>query len=469
MTGSHRSIAVRILTTLALIASIWIAGASSAHAQTRIMPLGDSITGSPGCWRALLWNDLQNGGFTSIDFVGTLPPQGCGIPYDGDNEGHGGILATDIANQNLLPPWLAATRPDIVMMHLGTNDVWNARTPDVILAAFSKLVDQMRAQNPNMQILVAQILPMNPSNCTACGDRVIAFNAAIPSWAAGKTTAQSPIVVVDQWTGFSTASNTGDGVHPNDAGNRKIADRWFPALTARLTNAPPPPSFALSVAPAALSINPGTSTTAMVTLTPSGGFSAAVTLSASAVPPGVTLTFGPISASATSALTVTAASTAPPGRADLTITGTGGGLSRTAPLAVTVSTPDGGGGDGVGPVIATAVVATSGPWFNEEQVRIDVPQRISAVSLTITVQTTGGVTFNGQYNTSGSFAQTHTSTGSAITYQFTLGAGQTLPPGTGLIFAAQSSGSGTVHPTTGDTFTLTYTAGRTNLTTSGHF
>ncbi|MEE3920002.1 hypothetical protein V2I01_22240 [Micromonospora sp. BRA006-A] len=50
-------------------------------------------------------------------------PQGCGVPYDGDNRGHGGYLATNVANQNLLPGWLAATRPDVVLMHFGTNDV----------------------------------------------------------------------------------------------------------------------------------------------------------------------------------------------------------------------------------------------------------------------------------------------------------------------------------------------------------
>src|ERR1700732_1084456 len=81
----------------------------AASAPVKIMPLGDSITGSPGCWRALLWNMLQNAGYTNIHFVGTLPPQGCGIPYDGNNEGHGGILATGIVSQNLLPGWLAAT------------------------------------------------------------------------------------------------------------------------------------------------------------------------------------------------------------------------------------------------------------------------------------------------------------------------------------------------------------------------
>nr|BFE71739.1 hypothetical protein GCM10020092_050400 [Actinoplanes digitatis] len=196
------------------------------------MPLGDSITGSPGCWRALLWQRLQQAGLTRVDFVGTLPAQGCGFTYDGENEGHGGFLATNVADQNQLPGWLAATDPDVVMMHFGTNDVWNNRSPATILAAFTKLVGQMRASNPAMKILVAQILPMAPSNCADCGQRVINFNAAIPAWAASTSTAASPVTVVDQWTGFNTATDTPDGVHPNDSGNQKISNRWYPALSA---------------------------------------------------------------------------------------------------------------------------------------------------------------------------------------------------------------------------------------------
>ena len=465
MSARKRTLVTRVLTTLALVIPFWIAGARPAQAQTRIMPLGDSITGSPGCWRALLWNALQTDGFTSIDFVGTLPPQGCGIAYDGDNEGHGGILGTNMADQNQLPPWLAATRPDIVMMHLGTNDVWNARAPSVILAAFSKLVDQMRAQNPNMKILVAQIIPMNPSNCPDCANRVIALNAAIPSWAAGKTTSQSPITVVDQWTGFDTAADTGDGVHPDDSGNQKIANRWLPALSAALTGTPPPPNFSLSVAPASLSINPGTSQTATLTIARAGGFTAAVGLTATGLPAGVTAAFGPVSAAGTSTVTFTASSSAPLGSASATLTGSGGGLTRTAAISLIVATAGGGGG----PATATPVIATSGPWFNEQQVRIANPVSLTAMTLTITLATTAGITFNGQYNTVGSFTQSHTSTATAITYQYTLGAGQILPAGTSWIFAAQSGGSGTVHPTSGDTYSLSYTAGGVNFTATGHF
>ncbi|CAE6413899.1 unnamed protein product [Rhizoctonia solani] len=197
-------------------------------AATKVMFLGDSITGSPGCWRALLWTHLTNAGKTNVDMVGTLPAQGCGIPYDGDNEGHGGYLATNIANQNLLPAWLSATTPDVVAMTLGTNDVWSSIAPATILTAFSKLVDQMRASKPTMKILVAQILPMNPSGCTECNQRVIAFNSAIPAWAKNKTTTASPITVVDLYKGFNTTTDTYDGVHPNENGNAKIAASYYP-------------------------------------------------------------------------------------------------------------------------------------------------------------------------------------------------------------------------------------------------
>ena len=134
-------------------------------------------------------------------------------------------------------------------MHLGTNDVWNNRSPATILAAYGKMVDQMRAQNPRMTVLVAQIIPMNPSNCADCGARVVALNQAIPAWAAGKSTAESPVVVVDQFTGFNTATDTGDGVHPNDAGIQKMSDRWYPALAAALNGSTPPSSTPPSSAP----------------------------------------------------------------------------------------------------------------------------------------------------------------------------------------------------------------------------
>lgn len=116
------------------------------------------LTSEQGCWRAVLWRKLQDAGIKNTDFVGSLAGQGCGFAYDGENEGHGGFLATNIAKQNQLVGWLSQTKPDVVMVHLGTNDVWSNLSPSTILAAFNTLVNQMRASKPTMKILVSFVL-----------------------------------------------------------------------------------------------------------------------------------------------------------------------------------------------------------------------------------------------------------------------------------------------------------------------
>jgi hypothetical protein len=89
----------------------------------------------------------------------------------------------------------------------------------------------MREHNPNMKIIVAKIIPMHPSGSgEACNNNVLDLNSRIDDWAKGLSTSQSPITVVDHYTGFDTAIDTYDGVHPNDSGCIKMADKWFWAL-----------------------------------------------------------------------------------------------------------------------------------------------------------------------------------------------------------------------------------------------
>ena len=233
---------------VALGSYLLVQPSASAATPTRVMLLGDSITGSNGCWRALLWQHLRSSGYADVDFVGTLRNTYCSGSFDADNEGHGGFTATGIADNNQLPGWLSAGRPDVVVMMLGTNDVWGNRGTPAILTAYTKLLGQMRATNPNVKVLVAQILPMAPAGCGNCRSGVLSLNAAVPGWAAANSTNRSPVRVVDQYTGFNPAQDTTDGVHPNDnTGIRKIESRFYPALTSLLrtsTTQPPLPGTA---------------------------------------------------------------------------------------------------------------------------------------------------------------------------------------------------------------------------------
>ncbi|KAK4223853.1 SGNH hydrolase-type esterase domain-containing protein [Podospora fimiseda] len=219
---------VAINTFLSLLAVV-----STAAAQTnttlRYMPFGDSIT-EIICWRSKLWNRLQTTEWASVDFVGSGKGENnCrDTKYDRDNEGHSGFLAINIANQRQLVGWLQRNPADVITMHLGTNDiVQQSRTVNDIIAAFTTLVSQMRAHNPRIKIVVAQIIPLGMGNFNS---RVQQLNAAIPPWAAQQNKTESPIWVVDQYTGFSGTGDNRDGVHPNDAGDTKMMNKWYPAI-----------------------------------------------------------------------------------------------------------------------------------------------------------------------------------------------------------------------------------------------
>ena len=126
-------------------------------------------------------------------------------------------------------------------------------------------------------------------------------------------------------------------------------------------------------------------------------------------------------------------------------------------------------GSGNGGVTVTPVVAANSPWFNEEDVRLSNTGGLTTMTVTIVVQRTTGISFSGQYNTvGGQITQANSSTTSTVTYTFTLNAGQSLNPGS-YMFAAQTSGTGTAHPTAGDTWTVTYTTGGQNFNQTGHF
>jgi hypothetical protein len=192
----------------------------------KIMPFGDSITAST-CYRARLAELLDAEHAGDYDFVGSeTGDKGCAYTYDSAHEGHGGFLITQHTAD--LPGWAAANPADVVLLHFATNDVWNNVSTDAILGAYAQAVDEFRKHNENVTILVAKLIPLEPAGCGHCD--VGSLNAAIPDWASSKGTAASPIIVVDQWSGYSAAADSDDMVHPNDSGSSKMASNWAAAL-----------------------------------------------------------------------------------------------------------------------------------------------------------------------------------------------------------------------------------------------
>ena len=105
------------------------------------------------------------------------------------------------------------------------------------------------------------------------------------------------------------------------------------------------PTLAVTAAPSSVSFAAGASANVDVTTAGTGGFDAAVSLTVAGLPAGVTATFVPPSVGAPGSggatLALVAASSAASGTFSAAVTASGGGLTATAPLSVTIVPPSG--------------------------------------------------------------------------------------------------------------------------------
>jgi lysophospholipase L1-like esterase len=192
----------------------------------RIMPIGDSITQADknhSSYRRPLWQMLQAGEYT-VDFVGSLQQNFDGAnpnsDFDLDHEGHWGWRADEIlANLN---GWASTYQPHVALIHLGTNDIFQGNSNASTISELEQIIGVLRANNPNVAILLAQIIPYQGN-----GSELTDLNQRIAALAARQNRVESPIILVNQRAGFDAATDTYDGVHPNATGEQKMANRWY--------------------------------------------------------------------------------------------------------------------------------------------------------------------------------------------------------------------------------------------------
>jgi len=219
----------------ALVGAGIILGWVAQAAATRIMPLGDSITESAdghASYRYWLWHDLLDADYV-VDFVGSRYGVHGGLPlypdFDQDHEGHWGWRADQILAQ--IGGWAAAHQPDVILLHLGHNDLWQGQGVASTIADLEAIVGVIRESRPAAVFLLAQVIPAVPGIGL---DEIPLLNAEIPGLAERLHTQESPVMVVDQFTGFDPYVDTWDGVHPDESGELKMSARWFAALQTAL-------------------------------------------------------------------------------------------------------------------------------------------------------------------------------------------------------------------------------------------
>ena len=193
----------------------------------KIMVLGSSNEEST-CWRAFLWRKLHAAGITNFDFVGrNKAGPACDVPgYDKDSEAHGGTVVENISADAWLTTF-EANPPDIILQHNGGADLLAGHPFANVIDAYTLSVKQARAVNPHVIYFAAQHTPQG--NAGNVKD-VVALNAAMVPWAAGITSKDSPVRLVDLFTGIDQKTDMSDGTHLNLSGSEKVSDRFMAVL-----------------------------------------------------------------------------------------------------------------------------------------------------------------------------------------------------------------------------------------------
>ncbi len=224
-------------------------GINFAGQTPKILPLGDSITA--GGYRYKL-KDLSTASTqVSIDYIGSRSdPESDAYP-DTQHDGWPGRDVYSILNevslsdpsstQTILDYSLSLETPDIVLIHLGTNDLLYTLPEDRDAqinksiygddgnGGLKEIIRRLRVNNPDIVILLAQITPLDAIN-NFQPENIPPYNAAVAQLGEALNTPASPVIIVDQFSGIDPQTDLQDGVHPNNAGEQKMANTWFAAL-----------------------------------------------------------------------------------------------------------------------------------------------------------------------------------------------------------------------------------------------
>jgi len=245
--------------------------------QTRIMPLGDSITNAPG-WRLELQKLLADAGYTFRFVGGRNEP--CPDGLWGYHSGFGGWSIGELPVSESFGGGNASWKelqPELILLHIGTNDIQWGHGTDAP-ARLENLLDRIWKDCSEAAILVAQIIPMAPGGRVNDKGALIApdleaYNAAIPGIVARKAASGRRVAVANVHDAFDAGKHLADKCHPNPAGHRAMAEAFFRAVDAHTIRGKdypdrnlPPVLWATVNGGAAATINSGESVSLRATM-----------------------------------------------------------------------------------------------------------------------------------------------------------------------------------------------------------
>ncbi|HEY7601392.1 MAG TPA: arylesterase [Methylomirabilota bacterium] len=177
-----------------------------------IVALGDSLTAGFGvapeeAWPAVVDARLRREGY---------PYRVVNAGVSGDTTA-GGLRRVD---------WVLRNRPEVAVVALGANDGLRGLGTDAMRANLLAIVERLRDGGARVLVAGMQV----PPNYGAAYAR--AFRAVFPEIARRTGSALMPFLL--DGVAADPRLNLADGIHPNAAGHRAIAEHVWPHLVALL-------------------------------------------------------------------------------------------------------------------------------------------------------------------------------------------------------------------------------------------
>jgi acyl-CoA thioesterase I len=178
-----------------------------------VVTLGDSLTAGLGvaadeAWPALIESRLRREGYA-------YRVLNAGV--SGDTTA-GGLRRVD---------WVLRSRPEVAVVALGANDGLRGLATDAMESNLLAIVERLRAGGARVLVAGMQV----PPNYGAAYSR--AFSGVFPDVARRTGSVLVPFLL--DGVAADPRLNQPDGIHPNAAGHRAIAEHIWPHLVALLT------------------------------------------------------------------------------------------------------------------------------------------------------------------------------------------------------------------------------------------
>lgn len=260
-------------------------GASADEGAVRIMCIGDSITDGyvseyTGSYRKFIYHYLTEKGY-DIDMVGAkdggwLPEYkdeetGESFEFDNENTGYSGYAIKAYPGRNGIletlqqSGCLAETKPDIVTLQIGTNDVIDNHDIDGAGERLADLIGYILENIPDTSVLYVTTIPYLDPNREgvydwfsnyrhsadwqttysdeeaekAIADTVAKYNGIVEASVKDIQSQHSNVKFADVNSAITDVkTQLFDGVHPNNTGYRAMGTYWVGLLECEISKTP---------------------------------------------------------------------------------------------------------------------------------------------------------------------------------------------------------------------------------------